>query len=181
MRAKEFIIEIRQGLMRHVKQTFPNMPDYVAQDLIYKNSKNSPENVTKIWVSYYGNMKWKFVSDFRVAEDVWSEETLSSLEFNKRSSSSDEAREHFPTHAARYNRQRDAIASKGISKEPIIVEVDGSKFNLLEGWHRTTEALKAFPEGYTCPAYIGYKTHQSEQVKKQITPTLWQKFRGVFK
>lgn len=54
-----------------------------------------------------------------------------------------------PNNAQRHAVQSQKVQEQGPSQEPIIVSrMKDGKLSLLEGWHRTIEALKAFPKGY---------------------------------
>jgi hypothetical protein len=64
-----------------------------------------------------------------------------------------------PRDAERHAVQAQKIQQTGaVSQEPIITvqrpEVQG--LELVEGWHRTIQNLKAFPNGYKGRVWIGY-------------------------
>jgi hypothetical protein len=42
----------------------------------------------------------------------------------------------------------------GIRKEPVILKKMGNQYELIEGWHRTIQHFKQFPNGYTGPAWV---------------------------
>jgi len=182
MRSYEFITELRKGLMRYVSDKFPNMPEYVARDLIYKNSKMMTNDVMKTWTRYYGSLKWKYNPNFEISFKILDNDTAHTIkDYMSRSDKPDQL---FSKDAERYAKQREMIKQRGISKEPIIVEEsrdEPGKFALLEGWHRTVEQLKVFPDGYTCAAYIGYRTEKSNLIAKKTPPTLWQQFTSAVK
>ena len=57
----------------------------------------------------------------------------------------------------RHETQKELLQSKGISEEPIILfkNRDG-KYELGEGWHRTTQTFTQFPDGFIqTNVYIG--------------------------
>jgi hypothetical protein len=61
------------------------------------------------------------------------------------------------------------IQQKGVSEEPIIVAKLSNGYDLIEGWHRTIQHLKEFPQGYTAPAWVGYgATYTSESVGQDV-------------
>jgi hypothetical protein len=61
------------------------------------------------------------------------------------------------------------IQQKGVSAEPIIVAKLSNGYDLIEGWHRTIQHLKAFPQGYTGPAWVCTgATYKSENVKQGV-------------
>ena len=56
----------------------------------------------------------------------------------------------------RHKKQLELIKKQGLPKEPIILFKSGSKYELVEGWHRTIQNFVAHPEGYVGPAWVGY-------------------------
>jgi hypothetical protein len=65
------------------------------------------------------------------------------------------------------------IQQKGVSEEPIIVAKLSNGYDLIEGWHRTIQHLKEFPQGYTAPAWVGYgATYTSESVEQAVAEGL---------
>ena len=180
MRSNEFITELRSGMMAYVKRAFPNMPDYVARDLIYKNSLHDPSNVKKVWIKYYGNLSWTFNPNFKINENIWDEETLDALVHQTQSSTNTTN----PKHLQRFDRQRQQVQTQGVSREPIIVQKstqEQGKYTLLEGWHRTVETTKQYPQGYSAPAYIGADTNESQQIKQTQSDSFWSRIKQLFK
>jgi GNAT superfamily N-acetyltransferase len=60
-----------------------------------------------------------------------------------------------------------------VSEEPIIVAKLSNGYDLIEGWHRTIQHLKEFPQGYTAPAWVGYgATYTSESVEQGVAEGL---------
>ena len=57
----------------------------------------------------------------------------------------------------RHKNQKELLQTRGISKEPIILfRTEDGKYQLGEGWHRTTQAFVKYPEGFIQPnVYIG--------------------------
>ena len=160
------------------------MPDYVAYELIYKNSKNSPEDVRNIWVKYYGNLNWTLVNTFNVNSDVWDSETIYSIKDMMQQYDNEDVKEYFPKNYARFVKQKEHLQQRGISQEPIIVEEskdEPGKYTLLEGWHRTVETMKVYPKGYTVPAYVGTPSTKSEQIRQTKPDSFWTRIKKVFK
>ena len=167
-------------MLAYVKRAFPNMPDYVARDLIYKNSLQDPSNVKKIWIPYYGRLSWSFNPALKINRNTWDEETLYDLESQTQSSISTPN----PKHAERFDRQRQHLQTQSVSREPIIVQKstrEPGKYTLLEGWHRTVETMKQYPQGYSTPAYIGADTNESQQIKQTQPNSFWAKIKQLFK
>jgi hypothetical protein len=74
-----------------------------------------------------------------------------------------------PRDAERHAHQLKMIQQKGVSEEPIIVAKLSNGYDLIEGWHRTIQHLKEFPQGYTAPAWVGYgATYTSESVEQGV-------------
>ena len=60
-----------------------------------------------------------------------------------------------PNDKQRHDKQKELIA-KEIPKEPIILIKNGTKYELLEGWHRTIQLFEKYPNGFIYPqVYIG--------------------------
>jgi hypothetical protein len=57
----------------------------------------------------------------------------------------------------RHENQKELLSSRGISEEPIILfKTKDGKYELGEGWHRTTQTFIQFPDGFIQPnVYIG--------------------------
>jgi hypothetical protein len=74
-----------------------------------------------------------------------------------------------PRDAERHAQQSQIIQQKGVSAEPIIVAKLSNGYDLIEGWHRTIQHLKAFPQGYTGPAWVCTgATYKSESVEQGV-------------
>lgn len=171
------LIEARKAFLAYAKSKFPRMPDYVVYELIYKNSKKYPENVTEVWTKYYGSYNWKQVKDFKVNENTWDRETSDRIRARLGSPGDNDT---FPKDRERFAQQRKMIQQRGVSQEPIIVEESREqpgKYTLLEGWHRTIEALRAYPQGYVCPAYVGSPTATTEKIRAKAPESFWQKLK----
>ena len=172
------LIEARDAFFRYVKEKFPRMPEYVAYELIYKNSKQDPNNVTDVWTRYYGSYNWKLVNNFTVTEDIWDNETLDRIRRNLKPTNTTFAKDQ-----QRFDQQKKMIQQQGISKEPIIVEESreqSGKYTLLEGFHRTVEATRKYPKGYSCPAYIGSPTPTTEKIRARAPKSFWQNLKSKF-
>ena len=136
--------ETRTSAMTWLKQKFPNTPEYVLKDFVYKNYKNNLNNIEDEIVDWLNELTWsKQVITVTIdVFDNWTQDRLKQLigDNNK---------------DQRYQTQQDLVKTKGVSKEPIIVTVEDGEFVLQEGWHRTVATLKQFPNGYKQIAYIG--------------------------
>lgn len=145
MRYQE-LTERRSGAMAHFKKMFPNTPDYVIQDFIYKHFKGQPDNVDPDTIEWVNELTWtkkQIVVTMDVFDD-WTQTRLKQL-----------IGDDVADMDARHQTQQTMVNNQGVSKEPIIVTLEDNEYVLQEGWHRTVAALKKYPEGYTQNAYIG--------------------------
>ena len=159
MRVNEILLEYRQGYYKYLQSWFPDWPDYVIRDWLYPMMKGMDESEM--------NMA---IDDIAEAYPVyhWELKTLdlSLKSFTKDTQSKILAREgglknpmSVPRDAERHATQAQQIQQTGAaSQEPIIViqrpEVRG--LELVEGWHRTIQNIKAFPNGYRGRAWVGH-------------------------
>ena len=56
---REVLNEIRNPLMNYLKEKLPNTPEYIIQDLFYKNLKDSNRDEINELISEYQNIKWE--------------------------------------------------------------------------------------------------------------------------
>ena len=159
MRADEFLIEYRRSLVQYIQSWFPDWPDYVIRDWLYPAVKGLSQSE---------------IEDF--ANDIAEEYPVHHWELralNLKLSSFDAPTQRrimarhggsknpfdIPRDAERHATQAQQIQQTGEpSAEPIIViQRPGVRgLELMEGWHRTIQNLKAFPDGYRGQAWIGY-------------------------
>ena len=153
------ITELRQGLLNYLKQQLPNMPEYVVQDWVYKMIKNdggqpwTKEGIQNWIDDQLKDIKWEYKTNFPISMDIFGDKTKKELE----SRIGGEIRQDVGKDIERHKTQQNLLKSQGISKEPIIIfKTKNGKYELGEGWHRTTQAFKMYPEGFIQPkVYIG--------------------------
>ena len=155
---EEEITELRQGLLGYLKQQLPNFPDYVIKDWIYKMIKkddniNTAEGIQDWIDTQLKDLKWETKTNFPITMDVFGDKTQKEL----KSRIGGEIRQDIGKDIERHKTQQNLLKSQGISKEPIIIfKTKNGKYELWEGWHRTTQAFKIYPEGFIQPnVYIG--------------------------
>jgi len=155
---KQNLNELRQSFLDYLKQQLPNTPDYVIQDWIYKMLKqsdnvNTAENIQDWIDNHLKNLKWEYKTNFPMTIDIFNDRTQKEL----KSRIEGEVRQDVNKDAERHKTQQKLLKSQGISKEPIILmKTKDGKYALGEGWHRTTQSFKMYPEGFTQPSvYIG--------------------------
>lgn len=140
------LLEFRDRVFDYFKKLFPNTPDYVIKDFIYKNYKNDPKGIDPDTIEWLNELNWT-KKEITVTLDIFDEWTQNRL----KQLIGDAAQTADP----RYTTQQDLVNLSGVSKEPIIVTLEDGEYVLQEGWHRTVAALKKFPKGYKQVAYIG--------------------------
>jgi hypothetical protein len=160
--------ELRQGLLNYLKQQLPNFPDYVIRDWVYKFSKEGSAEGIQDWIdSQLKDLKWEFQKDFPISMDMFTDKTKKDLESRIKG----EIRQDVDKDIERHKTQQNLLKSQGISKEPIIIfKTKNGKYELGEGWHRTTQAFKMYPEGFIQPkVYIGLNAKWLNEILKERT------------
>jgi hypothetical protein len=171
MRAQEFILETRNSLFAYLKQQFPTWPDYVIRDLLYQQARTYVRNKEEFagWLDMikrdYGKVKWQ-LKKLPITLDIFTPKTRIMIQSREGGSANPY---QVPRDAERHAQQLKMIQQKGVSEEPIIVAKLSNGYDLIEGWHRTIQHLKEFPQGYTAPAWVGYgATYTSESIKQGV-------------
>lgn len=170
MRSQEFILEARNSLFAFVKQHFPSWPDYVLKDFLYAQAKGirdqaELDDFLKRNKQDFGNCKWT-LTKLPITFDIFTPKTQRMLASREGGSSNPF---QVPRDAERHAQQSQMIQQKGVSAEPIIVAKLSNGYDLIEGWHRTIQHLKAFPQGYTGPAWVCIgATYKSESVEQGV-------------
>lgn len=163
MRVNEIITEARNSLFAYVKQQFPTWPDYVLKDFLYQQAKgirdqDELEDFLKRNKQDYGQVKWR-LEKLPITLDIFTPKTQRMIQSREGGSSNPFS---VPRDAERHAQQSKMLQQTGVSKEPIIVAKLSNGYDLIEGWHRTIQHLKAFPQGYIAPAWVAYgATYQS--------------------
>ena len=166
MRSSEFsLTETRNSLLAYLKQQFPTWPDYIIRDLLYQQAKTYVNNQKEFagWLGMtkkdFGQVTWR-LEKLPITLDIFTPKTQQMIQSREGGSSNPF---QVPRDAERHAQQLKMIQQQGVRTEPIIVAKLNNGYDLIEGWHRTIQHLKAFPEGYTGPAWIGYgATYTSE-------------------
>ena len=166
----EGLTEARNSLFAFVKQHFPTWPDYVLKDFLYPQAKgirNQAEldDFLKRNKQDFGNCKWT-LTKLPITFDIFTPKTQRMLASREGGSSNPF---QVPRDAERHAQQSQMIQQTGVSAEPIIVAKLSNGYDLIEGWHRTIQHLKAFPQGYTGPAWVCTgATYKSESVEQDM-------------
>ena len=192
MRATEFIVEgvtegklneIRDQLWTWVQSKFPRTqwPEYVQRDFLYQQAKgirNQAEldDFLKRNRNDFGKVQWR-LEKLPITMDIFTPKTQRMI-LSRQGGSSNPFQ--VPRDAERHSQQLKMIQQKGVSEEPIIVAKLSNGYDLIEGWHRTIQHLKEFPQGYTAPAWVGYgATYPSESVEQAVAEGLLNEFAPV--
>ena len=150
------VTETRKGLMNYLSDkslelTGTEWPEYVLRDWLYRNTKEvgdmSPELYKNLMKSYveqfikdYGNGYW----EYKVL-DISLDSFTDFVKDDLKKKMGGFINPHIPKDEERHSIQQSQLEKSGVSPEPIIVvETKDGKYDLLEGWHRTTNALKKF-------------------------------------
>jgi hypothetical protein len=152
------VTETRQGMFNWLKEKLPNTPEYVIRDWVYKmitqsDDVNTYEGITEWIDEWVKDMEWEFQKDFPISMDIFTDKTKKELE----SRIGGEVRQDVDKDTERHKTQKDLLQSKGVSEEPIILfKTKNGKYELGEGFHRTTQSFIQFPDGFIQPnVYIG--------------------------
>jgi hypothetical protein len=148
------LIETREGLLNYLKRQLPNFPDYVIKDWVYKFNKEGSAEGIQDWIdSQLKDMEWELQKDFPISMNIFTDKTKKELKSRIRG----KIRQDVGKDTERHEIQKSLLKSKGISEEPIILfKTKDGKYELGEGWHRTTQTFIEFPDGFIQPnVYIG--------------------------
>jgi hypothetical protein len=154
--------ETRQGAWKWLKSYLPTWPEYVLRDWIYNHfrgewdaSGDDPKTVIQRTLDGEGmtpQTRWKFVPDFHFTFDSLDPDTVRRIKERQGGAANPYG---IPKDAERHATQAKLAAQQGgVRDEPVILKKVGDKYELIEGWHRTIQHFKQFPDGYKGPAWI---------------------------
>jgi hypothetical protein len=149
------ITEVRKGWYNLLKQKLPNFPEYVFKDWIYRKVDNYKDYESFLnWIDeFLVDIEWEYEKNFPITMDIFGDKTKKELEERI----SGLIRTDVENDIIRHQNQKELLSSRGISEEPIILfKTKDGKYELGEGWHRTTQTFIQFPNGFIQPnVYIG--------------------------
>jgi hypothetical protein len=131
--------------------TGQDWPEYVLKDWLYAFTKkyqkdDTPEvyknivkNFVESFVEGHGKGKW----EYRVL-DISMNIFIPSIQDALEEKMEGDINKDIPKDEERHNVQQSQLDKVGVSPEPIIVLQRKDGIELLEGWHRTTSALKKY-------------------------------------
>ena len=182
MKINEIVItEINQQIYQWLQRQFPKWPEYVVKDMLYKNARsllrNTPSESMRAELGKFvdqtkqdmGNVTWTLDRQFRVTMDQFTPETQQRIRLRQGGSANPFG---VAKDAERHSTQQALLTQKGISSEPIIVIKLHNGYDLLEGWHRTIQAMQKYKAGYTCPAWVGVGASYRTAAQAVIVPVL---------
>jgi len=166
------VTETRQGMFNWLKEKLPNTPEYVIRDWVYKmitqsDDVNTREGIIEWIDEWVKDLKWETKTNFPITMDIFGNKTQREL----KSRIGGEVRQDVDKDIERHNTQQKLLKSQGISKEPIIIfKTKDGKYELGEGWHRTTQSFKMYPEGFIQPnVYIGLNAKWLDEMLEEDT------------
>ena len=165
--------ETRQGMFNWLKKKLPNTPEYVIRDWIYKmitqsDDVNTREGIIEWIDEWVKDLKWETKTNFPITMDIFSDKTQKEL----KSRIGGKIRQDVDKDVERHKTQQNLLKNQGISQEPIILfKTKNGKYELGEGWHRTVQNFKMYPEGYIQPnVYIGLNAKWLNESKQSNPP-----------
>ena len=178
---EENLTETREAAFNWLKSYLPAWPDYVLRDWMYNHlrgdwdaSGDDPKTVIQRTLDGEGmtpQTRWKFVPDFHFTFDSLDPDTVRRIKERQGGTVNPYG---IPKDAERHDMQAKLAAQQGgVRDEPVILKKVGNQYELIEGWHRTIQHFKQFPNGYKGPAWIALdaKPVNEEEQDKQITWT----------
>lgn len=152
------ITELRDGLFNYAKSVFPDWPDYVVREIAYQNLKitgnrGSFDSYLKEIKRHLDGVFWQ-LENIHITLDVFDPPTQGIIQSRAGGSLNPDG---VTNDLRRHIVQQRLIQLNGVSKEPVIAVDTPDGLDLYEGFHRTIQNLRAFPDGYLGPIYIGYR------------------------
>jgi 5'(3')-deoxyribonucleotidase len=156
------LTETREGALNWLKSYLPTWPEYVLRDWLYRNltsKEHDPSEHPKAVVDrslagegMSAQTQWKLIPNFEFKIEKLHPDTQRRINIRAGGSANPMK---VPKDAERHATQA-ALAQQqgGVRKEPVIGKMTPQGFELIEGWHRTIQHFKQFPDGYTGPAWI---------------------------
>ena len=149
------LVEKREGWYRLLQSKLPHFPEYVLKDWIYRKVNKYKDYESFLnWVNdFLVGLEWEYEKDFPITMDIFNETTQNEL----KERIGGLVRSDVEKDVERHQSQKELLQTRGISKEPIILfRTKDGKYQLGEGWHRTTQTFIQFPDGFIQPnVYIG--------------------------
>ena len=184
---KESIAETRNAAFAWVKSKLPKWPEYVLRDWIYNSVRGDfgPESVhteqhLRTVLAGEGmdaDTQWQLVPNFKFSFQTLNPWTVEKIK--ARWGGESDMGMGIPKDAERHATQA-ALAQQqgGVRKEPVILKKIGNQYELIEGWHRTIQHFKQFPNGYTGPAWVATNARPVSEAAESVVAEKWsQKYK----
>jgi len=162
--------ESREGALNWLKSYLPSWPEYVLRDWLYRgltakdhDPTEHPKEVVDRSLAGEGmsaQTQWKLIPNFEFKLEKLHPDTQRRIKIRAGGSSNPM---NVPKDAERHATQA-ALAQQqgGVRKEPVIGKMTPQGFELIEGWHRTIQHFKQFPNGYSGPAWVAMNAQTTE-------------------
>lgn len=144
------LYELRTRTLQWFKDQYPNIPDYVVQDFMYKGYKNNPKAMDIEYGMYLNDLKWT-KGVYNVTLDFFGKETQKFLKPRLKGA----ILKFVPNDAERHEKQKELLKLRGPSTEPVIMTKIDGEYELEEGFHRVIQSLLLWPKGYKQVAWVG--------------------------
>jgi 5'(3')-deoxyribonucleotidase len=175
---KESVDETRDAAWKWLKSYLPTWPEYVLRDWIYNHfrgewdaSGDNPKTVIQRTLDVEGmtpQTRWEFVPNFHFTFDSLHPDTVRRIKERQGGAANPYG---IPKDAERHATQAQLAAQQaGVRKEPVILKKVGDRYELIEGWHRTIQHFKQFPDGYKGPAWVATNARPTNE--EQISESL---------
>ena len=150
------IIETREGFMNYLQNkseeiTGIEWPDYVLRDWLYRNTRELDGMEPELYKGLVEEYLKNFVKDYGVGHwenkvlDISIDSFTKNVQDLLKKKIEGYINPDIGNDEKRHKTQQSQLDKQGVSPEPIIViETKDGKYDLLEGWHRTTNTLKKF-------------------------------------
>ena len=158
----ELYAKMRPGLWSYVNNIVKD--PHVADDIVsttlttvyLKIEQYNEDYQITTWayrIAYNECIGWIRYRNRKVSMNIFTDKTKKELKTRIRG----KIRQDVGKDTERHEIQKSLLKSKGISEEPIILfKTKDGKYELGEGWHRTTQTFIEFPDGFIQPnVYIG--------------------------
>ena len=164
------LTETREGALNWLKSYLPTWPEYVLRDWLYRgltakehNPSEHPKEVVDRSIAGEGmsaQTQWKLIPNFEFKIEKLHPDTQRRINIRAGGSANPMS---VPKDAERHATQA-ALAQQqgGVRKEPVIGKMTPQGFELIEGWHRTIQHFKMFPNGYSGPAWVAMNAQTTE-------------------
>ena len=178
------LTETREGALNWLKSYLPNWPEYVLRDWLYRGlTKHDPGENPKEVVDrslagegMSAQTQWKLIPNFEFKIEKLHPDTQRRINIRAGGSANPMK---VPKDAERHATQA-ALAQQqgGVRKEPVIGKMTPQGFELIEGWHRTIQHFKQFPDGYRGPAWVAMNA-VSESLSETNNYSRGEKLEGI--